>query len=151
MKTLVRSKRRLFTSEPHITVSIPILRTLINITSAPTDHCMMFIDSQLLSVLSNIMSQDSPSCLRRDAFLVVANLVATESPLVEQVLEEDQILREIESVIGVPSHTFDPSTSSWVPQRYYVRYSTEEDWKVTMEALWIVCNLLTVGNDAHIT
>ena len=112
---------------------------------------MMFIDSQLLSVLSNIMSQDSPSCLRRDAFLVVANLVATESPMVEQVLEEDQMLREIESVIGVPSHTFDPSISSWVPLRYYVRYTTEEDWKVTMEALWIVCNLLTVGNDAHIT
>ncbi|CDH49898.1 importin subunit alpha-1-like [Lichtheimia corymbifera JMRC:FSU:9682] len=137
--------------EPHITVSIPILRTLINITSAPTDQSMMFFDSQLLSVLSNLMSQDTPTCLRRDAFLVVANLVATESPIVEQVLEEDQILREVESAIGVPSHVFDPSTATWAPQRYYVRYPVDEDWKVTMEALWIVCNLLTVGCDAHIT
>ncbi|KAI9314337.1 armadillo-type protein [Dichotomocladium elegans] len=137
-------------SESNISVAIPILRILINITSGPTDPCILFRDSQLLSTLVNLMSDNTASCIRRDAFLVVANIVASENPMIDMVINDQDILHGLQAAICVPNHYFNEDTMTWESHQYYLRITTDEDWKVTMEALWIICNIFTVGNDHQI-
>ncbi|KAG2226823.1 hypothetical protein INT45_005788 [Circinella minor] len=105
-------------------IIIPILRTLINITSLPDTHCMKLIDKHLVRNLLSYMSPEIETSVRRDTYLVIANLAACNEDFVEKT-----------------------TTSEWTITSKRKAATMPEEWKITTDALWIICNFLTACSE----
>ncbi|KAI9488800.1 armadillo-type protein [Zychaea mexicana] len=133
-------------------VTIPILRALINITSLPDMYCMRLIDKQLVRRLIPFMSPETETAVRRDTYLVVANLVACNEDFVERtMLVEARLIHYARDHICVPHHTY--HAGEWTPSSNNKLKSGTmvEEWKITTDALWIICNFLTAGSEENIS
>ncbi|KAI8388381.1 armadillo-type protein [Radiomyces spectabilis] len=140
---------RLLTNQT-VSVVTPALRTVINITSGPNEHSALLLETPLLKNMSTLMGKDIPIRIRRDAFLVVANLAACDAQLVHQIMEAKDVMHCVASHIHVPGHVFDRSCGRWIAVVSNAYYNLDEEWKITTEALWIMCNLATLGDDDSI-
>ena len=129
-------------------VTIPILRTLINITSLPDTHCMKLIDKQLVRNLLSFMSPEIETSIRRDTYLVVANLAACNEDFVEKsMLSEPHLIRHVREHICVPGHMYVATTGEWTLTSKRKAATMPEEWKITTDALWIICNFLTACSE----
>ncbi|ORX56437.1 ARM repeat-containing protein [Hesseltinella vesiculosa] len=133
-----------------LSVIVPVLRCIINITSGPNEHSERLLETDLLDNLAHLTNPDTALPIRRDAFLVVSNLVASDDTLVKTVCDADYIIDSVVAHIHVPGHVFKDDTCEWLPTVSSAYYHQAEEWKITLESLWVVCNLTNLGSDETI-
>ncbi|KAG1146163.1 hypothetical protein G6F37_008067 [Rhizopus arrhizus] len=124
------------------------IRILISLTAGPDVGSLSLIQSPVLINISPLLEPEEPSELRKDAYMIIANLVAGNDILVEHVVSHRTVMNNVIAHIKVPGHIY--SSSGWQPTRSSTQDSLQDEWKVTKEVLWIAFNLTTVGSDETI-
>jgi hypothetical protein len=89
----------------------------------------------------------SPSVLshfRRDALLTIANIAAGSEDHVRQVLETPGIMEMVETYTRIPDT--DADILPYASKQKSTHQDIEEEWKITQEAVWIICNVTSLGS-----
>ncbi|KAF9163200.1 Importin alpha subunit (Karyopherin alpha subunit) (Serine-rich RNA polymerase I suppressor protein) [Actinomortierella ambigua] len=131
------------TCEPHPTIQVPSLRSLINIASGPHDHTQLLIDAKAIPVLgSQELLAHRNSTIRRDALLGISNITAGTLEQVWAVSKEDHgnVMRRVLEIlrrgdIG-DDYSADGGGTSENPEG--------GDWRVLREAAWVISNATSV-------
>ncbi|KAI8060928.1 armadillo-type protein [Gongronella butleri] len=129
---------------------VPVLRCIINITSGPNEHSQSLLETDILSKLAPLTNPETPLPIRRDAFLVVSNLMASNSELVKVVSDARFIMDCVVAHIRVPGHHYNEELKEWHATVSNAYYNQNDEWKITHEALWVLCNLTNLGTDETI-
>ncbi|CAO3664631.1 unnamed protein product [Rhizopus stolonifer] len=127
---------------------VPALRTIINISSGPTQYVSKLLNTPILNSITRLLDSQVPCELRKDSYLVISNLAAGSEETVDFVIKHTVVMQNVISHIRVPGHIYD--YCEWVQSQNYSSVDIKAEWKVTKEALWIVFNLATVGNDTSV-
>lgn len=130
-----------FYSEPHPTIQVPSLRSLINIASGPEHHTQLLIDAMAIPVLgSQELLAHRNSTIRRDALLGISNITAGTADQVREVTVQDNgnVMRRVLEILrrgDVGGEDLGEDSDS-----------QEEggDWRVLREAAWVVSNATSV-------
>ncbi|KAG0071596.1 Importin alpha subunit (Karyopherin alpha subunit) (Serine-rich RNA polymerase I suppressor protein) [Podila epicladia] len=128
-------------SEPHPTIQVPSLRSLINIASGPEHHTQLLIDAMAIPVLgSQELLAHRNSTIRRDALLGISNITAGTADQVREVTVQDNgnVMRRVLDILrrgDVGGEDLSEDSDS-----------QEEggDWRVLREAAWVVSNATSV-------
>ncbi|KAG0350425.1 Importin alpha subunit (Karyopherin alpha subunit) (Serine-rich RNA polymerase I suppressor protein) [Podila minutissima] len=128
-------------SEPHPTIQVPSLRSLINIASGPEHHTQLLIDAMAIPVLgSQELLAHRNSTIRRDALLGISNITAGTADQVREVTVQDNgnVMRRVLDILrrgDVGGEDLGEDSDS-----------QEEggDWRVLREAAWVVSNATSV-------
>ncbi|CAO3587032.1 unnamed protein product [Absidia cylindrospora] len=134
-------------SERTISIIVPVLRCIINITSGPNEHSSLLLETSLLTNLGPLTSTDIPIPIRRDSFLVVANLAASNEELVHEVIHCHEIMESVVAHVHVPGHVYHENPVQWFPTVSNAYYNMKEEWKITTEALWVLSNLTNLASE----
>ncbi|KAG0353861.1 Importin alpha subunit (Karyopherin alpha subunit) (Serine-rich RNA polymerase I suppressor protein) [Gamsiella multidivaricata] len=129
-------------SEPHPTIQVPSLRSLINIASGPEQHTQLLIDAMAIPVLgSQEMLAHRNSTIRRDALLGISNITAGTADQVREVTVQDSgnVMRRILEILRRGDVGGEDLGEDAVEGQ-------EEggDWRVLREAAWVVSNATSV-------
>ncbi|GJJ69714.1 hypothetical protein EMPS_02062 [Entomortierella parvispora] len=128
-------------SEPHPTIQVPSLRSLINIASGPEHHTQLLIDANAIPVLGSLeLLAHRNSTIRRDALLGISNITAGTADQVREVTVQDNgnvMSRVLEILKRGDIGGEDPEDG---------QETREEggDWRVLREAAWVVSNATSV-------
>ncbi|CAO3667698.1 unnamed protein product [Umbelopsis vinacea] len=128
----------------NVLLQTPVLRTVINIASGPNEHISCLLEGQPLETLLRYLSPSVLSHFRRDALLTIANIAAGNEDHVKQVLETDGIMEMVENYLRIPDT--DASVLPFSVKQKYNHEDIEEEWKITQEAVWIICNVTSLGS-----
>ncbi|KAG0343261.1 hypothetical protein BG004_005427 [Podila humilis] len=128
-------------SEPHPTIQVPSLRSLINIASGPEHHTQLLIDALAIPVLgSQELLVHRNSTIRRDALLGISNITAGTADQVREVTVQDNgnVMRRVLDILRRGDVGGEELSEDGEPQ--------EEggDWRVLREAAWVVSNATSV-------
>lgn len=135
-------------SEPHPTIQVPSLRSLINIASGPYDHTQLLIDAKAIPVLgSQELLAHRNSTIRRDALLGISNITAGTLEQVWAVTKQDHgnVIRRVLEILrrgdvgGDGDLTSDENGGS-----AGVEAVEGGDWRVLREAAWVISNATSV-------
>ncbi|KAI8098666.1 armadillo-type protein [Halteromyces radiatus] len=137
-------------TERTISIIVPVLRCIINITSGPNEYSALLLDTPLLTNLGTLTPTSIPIPIRRDSFLVVSNLAASNETLVNQVIQSHEIMESVVAHVHVPGHTYHEDTIQWFPTVSNAYYNLADEWKITTEALWALSNLTNLASDDSI-
>ncbi|KAF9326193.1 Importin alpha subunit (Karyopherin alpha subunit) (Serine-rich RNA polymerase I suppressor protein) [Podila minutissima] len=129
------------TCEPHPTIQVPSLRSLINIASGPEHHTQLLIDAMAIPVLgSQELLAHRNNTIRRDALLGISNITAGTADQVREVTVQDNgnVMRRVLDILrrgDVGGEDLGEDSDS-----------QEEggDWRVLREAAWVVSNATSV-------
>ncbi|KAF9429296.1 Importin alpha subunit (Karyopherin alpha subunit) (Serine-rich RNA polymerase I suppressor protein) [Entomortierella beljakovae] len=129
-------------SEPHPTIQVPSLRSLINIASGPENHTQLLIDAMAIPVLgSQEMLAHRNSTIRRDALLGISNITAGTADQVREVTIQDNgnVMRRVLDILRRGDIGIEDMGEDAVD-------NLEEggDWRVLREAAWVVSNATSV-------
>ncbi|KAG0007819.1 Importin alpha subunit (Karyopherin alpha subunit) (Serine-rich RNA polymerase I suppressor protein) [Entomortierella chlamydospora] len=129
-------------SEPHPTIQVPSLRSLINIASGPEHHTQLLIDAMAIPVLgSQEMLSHRNSTIRRDALLGISNITAGTADQVREVTIQDNgnVMRRVLDILRRGDIGGEDLGEESID-------SHEEggDWRVLREAAWVVSNATSV-------
>ncbi|KAF9576035.1 Importin alpha subunit (Karyopherin alpha subunit) (Serine-rich RNA polymerase I suppressor protein) [Mortierella alpina] len=129
------------TCEPHPTIQVPSLRSLINIASGPEHHTQLLIDAMAIPVLgSEELLTHRNSTIRRDALLGISNITAGTADQVREVTVQDNgnVMRRVLEILRRGDIGGEDGDDSSDP--------LEEggDWRVLREAAWVVSNATSV-------
>lgn len=102
------------------------------------------LEGQPLEILLRYLSPSVLSHFRRDALLTIANIAAGNEDHVKQVLETDGIMEMVENYLRIPDT--DASVLPFSVKQKYNHEDIEEEWKITQEAVWIICNVTSLGS-----
>jgi hypothetical protein len=102
------------------------------------------LEGQPLETLLRYLSPSVLSHFRRDALLTIANIAAGNEDHVKQVLETDGIMEMVENYLRIPDT--DASVLPFSVKQKYNHEDIEEEWKITQEAVWIICNVTSLGS-----
>ncbi|CAO3628611.1 unnamed protein product [Cunninghamella blakesleeana] len=136
--------------EENISIIVPVLRTVINITSGLNEHTAALLETPLLNNLVDLTLPDVPVSIRRDSFLILANIAASDAELLQSLFNAPSIMSSVVQHICVPGHTYNKDTYKWYPTVSNAYYNLSEEWKITTESLWILSNLTNMGSDEAI-
>ncbi|KAI8875457.1 ARM repeat-containing protein [Backusella circina FSU 941] len=125
---------------------IPSIRVVVNITSGPNKSVLTLLKSPILYAITRILHRDTPTDIRKDAYLVLSNMAACNDEIISMLIENKSVMSCVVHHITVPGHAFDEETKVWVP-RNTLEYPVEDEWRVTRETLWIAFNLISIGSD----
>ncbi|KAF9188993.1 Importin alpha subunit (Karyopherin alpha subunit) (Serine-rich RNA polymerase I suppressor protein) [Haplosporangium sp. Z 27] len=129
-------------SEPHPTIQVPSLRSLINIASGPENHTQLLIDAMAIPVLgSQDMLAHRNSTIRRDALLGISNITAGTPDQVREVTIQDNgnVMRRVLDILRRGDiGGEDPGEDS------IDSHEEGGDWRVLREAAWVVSNATSV-------
>ncbi|KAH8551855.1 armadillo-type protein [Umbelopsis sp. PMI_123] len=128
----------------NVLLQTPVLRTVINIASGPNEHISCLLKGRPLEVLLRYLSPSVLSHFRRDALLTIANIAAGSEDHVRQVLETPGIMEMVETYTRIPDT--DAEILPYTSNKKYTHQDIEEEWKITQEAVWIICNVTSLGN-----
>ncbi|KAI7863273.1 armadillo-type protein [Spinellus fusiger] len=137
-------------SNSNISIVVPALRTIINITSGPDEHSVTLLNSNLLPNIAHLMSSNVPISVRRDAFLLIGNVIVCGNTLIEKVIHDEGIMKYITFHIGVPGYAFNDKSQEWTPAMSSAYYEITEEWKITSEALTILSNIISRGSTSSL-
>ncbi|KAF8951345.1 Importin alpha subunit (Karyopherin alpha subunit) (Serine-rich RNA polymerase I suppressor protein) [Entomortierella lignicola] len=130
------------TCEPHPTIQVPSLRSLINIASGPENHTQLLIDAMAIPVLgSQDMLAHRNSTIRRDALLGISNITAGTPDQVREVTIQDNgnVMRRVLDILRRGDiGGEDPGEDS------IDSHEEGGDWRVLREAAWVVSNATSV-------
>ncbi|KAG0212913.1 Importin alpha subunit (Karyopherin alpha subunit) (Serine-rich RNA polymerase I suppressor protein) [Mortierella sp. GBA30] len=129
-------------NEPHPTIQVPSLRSLINIASGPEHHTQLLIDAMAIPVLgSEELLTHRNSTIRRDALLGISNITAGTADQVREVTVQDNgnVMRRVLEILrrgDIGGEELGDESSN----------NLEEggDWRVLREAAWVVSNATSV-------
>ncbi|KAG9327560.1 hypothetical protein KVV02_003805 [Mortierella alpina] len=128
-------------NEPHPTIQVPSLRSLINIASGPEHHTQLLIDAMAIPVLgSEELLTHRNSTIRRDALLGISNITAGTADQVREVTVQDNgnVMRRVLEILRRGDIGGEDGDDVSDP--------LEEggDWRVLREAAWVVSNATSV-------
>ncbi|KAI1315751.1 Importin alpha subunit (Karyopherin alpha subunit) (Serine-rich RNA polymerase I suppressor protein) [Mortierella claussenii] len=129
-------------SEPHPTIQVPSLRSLINIASGPEHHTQLLIDAMAIPVLgSHEMLSHHNSTIRRDALLGISNVTAGTADQVREVTVQDSgsVMRRVLDILrrgDVGGEELNDDTAE--------NHEEGGDWRVLREAAWVISNATSV-------
>ncbi|GAA5803411.1 armadillo-type protein [Helicostylum pulchrum] len=126
----------------------PVIRTIVNISCGPNESVVGLLHTRLLESITRLLDPQAPTTIRKDAYLVVSNLAAGTPEMIKHVVEHKVVLTYVVSHISVPGYTY--STAEWVPTLYNPAYDIYDEWKVTKEAIWIISNIISLGNNSSV-
>ncbi|KAG0292527.1 Importin alpha subunit (Karyopherin alpha subunit) (Serine-rich RNA polymerase I suppressor protein) [Dissophora globulifera] len=129
-------------SEPHPTIQVPSLRSLINIASGPEHHTQLLIDAMAIPVLgSQEMLAHRNSTIRRDALLGISNITAGTADQVREVTVQDNggVMRRVLDILKRGD-----VGSEDVGEDVLEGQEEGGDWRVLREAAWVVSNATSV-------
>lgn len=128
-------------------VVVPVIRTIVNITSGP-NHCATgLLRTPLLTSLCRLLDPQAPNEIRKDAYLIISNLAAGDEIMIQHVLDNKTVMYNVIAHITVPGHTYSQNPIQWIPTISNAYYYKNDEWKVTKEALWIIFNITSLGSD----
>ncbi|KAG0301501.1 Importin alpha subunit (Karyopherin alpha subunit) (Serine-rich RNA polymerase I suppressor protein) [Linnemannia gamsii] len=129
-------------SEPHPTIQVPSLRSLINIASGPEHHTQLLIDAMAIPILGSPDLLAHPnSTIRRDALLGISNITAGTADQVREVTVQDNgnVMRRVLEILRRGDLGGEDQGEDG-PE-----FQTEGgDWRVLREAAWVVSNATSV-------
>ncbi|KAF9547010.1 Importin alpha subunit (Karyopherin alpha subunit) (Serine-rich RNA polymerase I suppressor protein) [Mortierella hygrophila] len=129
-------------SEPHPTIQVPSLRSLINIASGPEHHTQLLIDAMAIPILGSPELLAHPnSTIRRDALLGISNITAGTADQVREVTVQDNgnVMRRVLEILRRGDLGGEEQGEDG-PE-----FLTEGgDWRVLREAAWVVSNATSV-------
>lgn len=132
----------LLPSEPHPTIQVPSLRSLINIASGPEHHTQLLIDAMAIPILGSPDLLAHPnSTIRRDALLGISNITAGTADQVREVTVQDNgnVMRRVLEILRRGDLGGEDQGEDG-PE-----FQTEGgDWRVLREAAWVVSNATSV-------
>ncbi|CAM0138670.1 unnamed protein product [Umbelopsis sp. WA50703] len=134
---------RLLASD-NVLLQTPVLRTVINIASGPNEHISRLLRGKPLDTLLRYLSPSVLPHFRRDALLTIANIAAGNEAHVKQVLSTDGIMEMVETYLRIPDT--DTAVLPYANKNTYNNEDIEEEWKITQEAVWIICNVTSLGS-----
>ncbi|PHZ08960.1 ARM repeat-containing protein [Rhizopus microsporus ATCC 52813] len=137
----------LITSSP-LKVVHAAIRTIVNISNGPDKHAMNLLQPPVLLSFMQLLTPQTTTDVRKDAYLALSNLVASNEEMIDQIIQHRPIIDNVINHLAVPGHTY--THFNWEPTVSHAFYSRSEEWKVTKEALWVILNLVTVGSDSAI-
>lgn len=70
--------------------------------------------------------------------------------MIKYVIEHKVVMENVIAHITVPGHTYSTNPVEWTPTLCNAYYFKEDEWKITKEALWIICNIISLGNDSSV-
>ncbi|KAF9925304.1 Importin alpha subunit (Karyopherin alpha subunit) (Serine-rich RNA polymerase I suppressor protein) [Linnemannia zychae] len=129
-------------SEPHPTIQVPSLRSLINIASGPEHHTQLLIDAMAIPVLGSPELLAHPnSTIRRDALLGISNITAGTAEQVREVTVQDNgnVMHRVLEILrrgDLGGEEQGEDGSEYHPEG--------GDWRVLREAAWVVSNATSV-------
>src|SRR5690554_1226586 len=129
-------------SEPHATIQVPSLRSLINIASGPEHHTQLLIDAMAIPILgSEELLTHRNSTIRRDALLGISNITAGTAEQVKEVTVQDNgnVMRRVLEILRRGDIGDEDAGDDSLEGQ-------EEggDWRVLREAAWVVSNATSV-------
>ncbi|KAF9180147.1 Importin alpha subunit (Karyopherin alpha subunit) (Serine-rich RNA polymerase I suppressor protein) [Haplosporangium sp. Z 767] len=130
------------TCEPHATIQVPSLRSLINIASGPEHHTQLLIDAMAIPILgSEELLAHRNSTIRRDALLGISNITAGTAEQVREVTVQDNgnVMRRVLEILRRGDIGGEDAGDDSLEGQ-------EEggDWRVLREAAWVVSNATSV-------
>ncbi|KAG0041409.1 Importin alpha subunit (Karyopherin alpha subunit) (Serine-rich RNA polymerase I suppressor protein) [Gryganskiella cystojenkinii] len=128
-------------SEPHPTIQVPSLRSLINIASGPEHHTQLLIDAMAIPVLGSMeLLAHRNSTIRRDALLGISNITAGTADQVREVTMQDdgRVMRRVLDILRRGDIEGEDAEES-----QEIR-DEGGDWRVIREAAWVVSNATSV-------
>ncbi|KAG2197821.1 hypothetical protein INT47_009702 [Mucor saturninus] len=131
-------------------VVVPAIRSIVNITSGPNSSVAGLLRTQLLESITRLLDPIAPNEIRKDAYLVVSNLAAGNDEMIKYVVDHKVVMGNVVAHITVPGHTYNSDSNEWTPNLCNAYYYREDEWKVTKEALWIICNIISLGSDSAV-
>lgn len=126
----------------------PVIRTIVNISCGPNESVVGLLQTRLLESITRLLDPQAPTAIRKDAYLVVSNLAAGTPEMIKHVVEHKVVLTYVVSHITVPGYTY--SAGEWIPTLYNSTYDVQDEWKVTKEAIWIISNIVSLGNNSSV-
>jgi hypothetical protein len=135
----------LFDSDGIPKVVVPVIRTIVNITSGPNYTVGSLLKSPLLRSISRLLEPQAPNEIRKDAFLVISNLAAGNEDMIRYITENKSVMINVIAHITVPGHTY--RHGEWEATISNAYYYKNDEWKVTKEALWTIFNIISLGSD----
>lgn len=93
------------------------------------------------------MTPDTPSQLRRNAILTIANLAAGNEKITRRVVYNQEIMHNVISHISIPGHVYEEQDYKWLASTKAMNPETKDEWKILKEALWVLSNIATLAND----
>ncbi|CAO3646463.1 unnamed protein product [Cunninghamella echinulata] len=136
--------------EENMSIIVPVLRSIINITSGLNEHTAVLLGTPLLNNLVSLTLPEVPVSIRRDSFLILANIAASDAELLQSLFNAPEIMNSVLAHICVPGHNYNEDNRTWYPTVSNAYYNLSEEWKITTESLWILCNLTNLGSDEAI-
>ncbi|KAG0178992.1 hypothetical protein DFQ29_002734 [Apophysomyces sp. BC1021] len=138
-------------SDSEMSVVAPVLRTIINLTSGPDELSSRVLESSLvLRNISRLMQPGVSVAIRRDAFLVVSNFAASNLSVVERVMNRPDLIHSVLSHLHAPEPAYNERSPWTIPTESRKGHRTQEEWGITKECLWILCNLTTLATDENL-
>ncbi|KAF9366408.1 Importin alpha subunit (Karyopherin alpha subunit) (Serine-rich RNA polymerase I suppressor protein) [Mortierella sp. NVP85] len=129
-------------SEPHPTIQVPSLRSLINIASGPEFHTQLLIDAMAIPVLgSQEMLAHRNSTIRRDALLGISNITAGTADQVREVTLQDNgnVMRRVVDILRRGD-----VGGEELGDEILENHEEGGDWRVLREAAWVISNATSV-------
>ncbi|KAF9579426.1 Importin alpha subunit (Karyopherin alpha subunit) (Serine-rich RNA polymerase I suppressor protein) [Lunasporangiospora selenospora] len=132
--------------EPHATIQVPSLRSLINIASGPEHHTQLLIDAEAIPILgSEELLMHRNSTIRRDALLGISNITAGTADQVREVTVQDNgnVMRRVLDILR-RGDIGSEEIPSGLGGANGGRLEDGGDWRVLREAAWVVSNATSV-------
>ncbi|KAF7726022.1 Importin alpha subunit (Karyopherin alpha subunit) (Serine-rich RNA polymerase I suppressor protein) [Apophysomyces ossiformis] len=137
--------------DSEMSIVAPALRTVINLTSGPDELSSRMLGSTVvLRNITRLMQADVASSIRKDAFLVVSNFAASNLDVVQKVLGCPGLMQCVLSHIRAFGNSFNERNKWKFPIEPRKAYHAQEEWNITKECLWILCNVTTLATDENI-
>ncbi|KAI9483595.1 MAG: armadillo-type protein [Benjaminiella poitrasii] len=130
---------------------VPALRTIANLTSGPNSSLRNLLNTPVIKIITPFLQSYIPADIRKDAFLTISNLAAGDDYMIKTIIRHNDLVKNVVMQISVPGHEFDPRKSIWEPRVSYAYYHQNAEWKLTRDALWIIFNLISLGDDSSIS
>lgn len=129
---------------------LPVLQTISNFSSGPNHYVEILLDADFLNHIGRFIIYDTPSQLRRNAILTIANLAAGNEKTTRKVVYHVDIMQHIISHISIPGCIFEPNDYKWVVSSKSLTRDKKEEWKILKESLWVLSNITTLADDDSI-
>ncbi|KAI7904970.1 armadillo-type protein [Cokeromyces recurvatus] len=129
---------------------VPALRTIANITSGPNRSLRNLLNTPVLPVITPLLHPSIPADIRKDGFLAISNLAAGDEYMIKKIVQYSELIKNVLTHITVPGHIFDEERTVWEPTICHAYYNQNVEWKLTRDALWIIFNIISLGNDSSI-
>lgn len=126
---------------------LSVLQTISNFSSGPNHYVELLLDAGLLNNIGRFITHDTPTLLRRNAILTIANFAAGNEKITRRVVYNQNIMQNVMAHITIPGHIFEWDNYKWLASNKASSPEKKEEWRILKEALWVLSNIVTLAND----